>query len=253
MTPGTKTAVIVQARMASTRLPGKVLLPLGGTTVLDHVLSRCLSIPGADVVCCAIPDTADCDPIAEEAQRIGVQVSRGSEDDVLDRYYRAALAVNADVVLRITSDCPAVDPWVAGKVLALRDHEGADFACNNMPPSWPHGLDCEVVTFAWLERAAKEASKKFEREHVMPYIRNHADVTKVNLEGPGAHTVGHRWTLDNAADYEFFQALWTRLPAGLDGWSFETVLGIVETDPTLAAINAGQDRLEGLKKSMRES
>ena len=247
------TAVIVQARMASTRLPGKVLLPLGDTTVLDHVLTRCRAIPGADVVCCAIPETADCDALADQAVRLGAQVSRGSEDDVLERYYTAAVAMDADVILRVTSDCPALDPWVAGRVLALRIQENADYACNNLPPSWPHGLDCEAVTFAWLERAHGEADKKFEREHVTPYIRNHPDVTKVNLHGPGGATVAHRWTLDTPADYRFFQALWDRLPSGEEGWRFDAVLDIVEADPALAAINAGQDRLEGLKKSMRES
>lgn len=247
------TACIVQARMASTRLPGKVLLGLGETTVLDHALTRCLAIPGIDGVCCAVPDTPDCDPVAAEAERVGAQVFRGSEEDVLDRYYQAARLMGVDVVLRVTSDCPLLDPDVCARVLDLRESEGADFACNNMPPSWPHGLDCEVVTFAWLERAAREADQKFEREHVMPYVRNHPDVRKVNLEGPGPATAEHRWTLDNERDYAFFQALWPRLPAGRDGWSYAAVLEIVEADPELAAINAGQDRLEGLKKSMRES
>ena len=249
MTP----AVIVQARMASTRLPGKVLLPLGGATVLDHVLERCLAVPGADTVCCAIPDTSDCDPVASAAAMAGAQVFRGSEEDVLDRYYQAARQVGADVVLRVTSDCPLLDPWVCGDVLALRARESADFACNNMPASWPHGLDCEAVTFTWLERAASEAREKFEREHVMPYVRNHPDARKANLEGPGGTVVDHRWTIDNDADYAFFQTIWDRGPPGEAGWSYRTILSIIEADPALAEINAGQDRLEGLKKSMRES
>ncbi len=247
------TVCIVQARMASTRLPGKVLLPLGGTTILDHVLRRCLAIPGIDGVCCAIPDTDDCDPVAAEAVRVGADVYRGAEDDVLDRYYRAAKFMAAETVLRVTSDCPLIDPQVCADVVALRVRENADFACNNMPPSWPHGLDCEAISFAWLQRAAREATQKFEREHVMPYVRNHPDARKVGLDGPGAHTTGHRWTIDNDRDYEFFQALWPRLPEGRAGWGYETVLAIVEADPDLAAINAGQDRLEGLKKSMRET
>jgi len=246
------TVCIVQARMASTRLPGKVLLPLGDTTILDHVLTRCQAIAGVDDVCCAIPDTVDCDAVAAEAERVGASVFRGSEDDVLDRYYGAAQFMAADTILRVTSDCPALDPQVCADVLALRAETGADFATNNMPPSWPHGLDCEAVTMGWLVRAADEATQKFEREHVMPYVRNHPDAVKVSLEGPGEHTTAHRWTIDNDRDYAFFQALWPRLPEGRAGWSYKAVLDIVAADPDLAAINAGQDRLEGLKKSMRE-
>ncbi len=247
-------AVIVQARMASTRLPGKVLLPLGDRTVLDHVLTRCRAIAGADVVVCAIPDTDDCQPLAEAAQNLGAVVFKGSEDDVLMRYLGAAQRVDADVILRVTSDCPMIDPAVCARVLALVRDGGVDFACNNMPPSWPHGLDCEAVTTAWLGRAAREAEQRFEREHVMPWIRNHPDVVKANLVGPGGGVEHHRWTLDNERDLEFLRALWRRLPDdGPGSWSYAVPLAIVAAEPELAAINAGQDRLEGLKKSMQES
>ena len=142
---------------------------------------------------------------------------------------------------------------VCGQVLALRAREDADFATNNMPPSWPHGLDCEVVTFAWLERAACEANKKFEREHVMPFVRNHSEARKVNLECPGRRMDHLRWTLDNARDWAFFTALWPRLPDGPSTYEYDTPLAIVAADPSLTAINTGQDRLEGLTKSIRES
>ena len=122
-----RTAVIVQARMASTRLPGKVLLPLAGTTVLDHVLTRCAAIGNSDILVCAVPDTPDSDPVAEEAMRIGARtgalVFRGSESDVLDRYYRAARFADADIVLRVTSDCPLIDPAVCARVIDLLTDE----------------------------------------------------------------------------------------------------------------------------------
>ena len=247
-----KTVCIIQARMASTRLPGKVLLRLGSSTVLDHVLRRAQAVPGVSEVCCAIPDTADCEAIAAEAMRAGATVFRGSEGDVLDRYYQAARATNADIILRATSDCPLLDPDICGQVLALRAREDADFATNNMPPSWPHGLDCEVVTFAWLERAAQKAEKNFEREHVMPYVRNHSEARKVNLECPGERMDHLRWTLDNARDWAFFEALWPRLPYGPAAYGYETPLAVVAAHPSLTTINAGQDRFEGLKKSIRE-
>lgn len=244
------TAVIVQARMGSTRLPGKVMLDLAGKTVLAHVLERCAAIPGADLVCCATVAGPDGDPVAAEAARYGAAVFRGSEDDVLDRYHRAAKEHHAEIVLRVTSDCPLIDPAVCGEVLALRAREDADYACNNMPPSWPHGLDCEAFSFAWLERAASEARKPSEREHVSPFIRNHPDTRKANLPGPGGASVQHRWTLDTPADLDFLRALFARLPAGRESWDYRVPLALVEQDPALAAINAGQDRDAGLKKSL---
>ncbi|MDR3507960.1 MAG: glycosyltransferase family protein [Caulobacteraceae bacterium] len=243
-------ATIIQARISSTRLPGKVLMDLGGKTVLARVIERALAIPGSDVVVCAVPEGPQDDPVAEEAVRAGAVVTRGSRDDVLDRYWRAAQAVKADAVLRVTSDCPLIDPEVCGQVIALWKDTGADQACNNNPPTWPHGLDCEIVSFAWLDRAAREARKPSEREHVTPFIRNHPEARRVNLPGPGPRTIHHRWTLDHAEDLTFLRALWARLPEGPASWSWRVPFAIVEADPALAAINAGHDRLEGLKKSL---
>jgi spore coat polysaccharide biosynthesis protein SpsF len=244
-----RTGVIVQARIGSSRLPGKVLMRLGNKSVLAHVVERCRAISGIDVVCCAVPDGPPDDRVAEEARRSGAEVFRGSETDVLDRYYRAAAILRLDVILRVTADCPLLDPGVCGDVLSLRRAEGADYACNNLPPSWPHGLDCEAVTFGWLERAAREASQAYEREHVTPFIRNPA-AWRANLRMPGRGAEQHRWTLDNDRDLQFLRALVARMPAGRAAWSYAMPLAIVEADPLLPAINAGQDRWEGLKRSM---
>jgi spore coat polysaccharide biosynthesis protein SpsF (cytidylyltransferase family) len=230
-------AVIVQARMGSTRLRGKVLMEVGGATVLDHVLTRCRAIAGVDTVCCAIPDTADSDPVAAEARRVGAEVFRGSESDVLDRHTQAARALRADIVMRITSDCPLIDPAVCAEVLALRASARADYACNNMPPSWPHGLDCEALTFAWLERAAREATKPHDREHVTPFVHSHAESRKVNLSCPVAGVARHRWTLDTPADLAFMRALFPRLPAGPAGYGWRVPLGLIEAEPTLAHVD----------------
>lgn len=247
-----RTVVIVQARMGSSRLPGKVIMDLAGRSVLSHVFERCAAIPGADAVCCATVEGPDGEAVAEEAARCGTAVFRGSEQDVLDRYYQAARMMKATTVMRVTSDCPVVDPAVCGAVLDLLDSTPADYAANNTPPSWPHGLDCEAFSFAWLERAAKEARKPSEREHVTPFIRNHPEARRANLAGPGGGREKHRWTLDTQADLDFLRALFARLPAGPAGWDHRVPLAIVEADPALAAINAGQDRHEGLKKSLAE-
>lgn len=247
-----RVAIIIQARMGSTRLPGKVLLDLGGCSVLRRVIERAKAVRGADMVVCAVPDDTDDDPVAREAERAGAVVTRGSQADVLDRYYRAALAVQADAVMRITSDCPLIDPEICDDLISLWRRSGADYGCINDPPTWPHGLECEIFSFEWLDMAAREARRPSEREHVSPFIRNHPDARKVNLPGPGPETVRHRWTLDHSDDLAFLRTLWPRLPEGPEGWSWRRTLAIVEADPALAALNAGHDRLEGLNKSLAE-
>ncbi len=232
---------IVQARMGSTRLPGKVLLELAGRTVLSHVLERCQAVPGIDSVCCASPEGTDCDPVAAEAERCGVVVFRGSEEDVLDRYYRAAEALQADFVLRVTSDCPLIDPVVCGLVLDEVTEDRADFATNNIPPTWPHGLDCEAFTFTLLERAAGEAELPEEREHVSPFMRRVTDVRRANVSTEGNDMSHHRWILDTPQDYAFLQALFANLPQGSKSRDYHIPLALVEADSALAAINAGHE------------
>ena len=246
----TVTGIVVQARAGSSRLPGKVLMPLAGRTVLAHVIERCLATGGVDVVCCAVPAGDADDAVAREAARCGAMVFRGSEADVLDRYWRAARAFDMDVVMRVTADCPLIDPKVCAAVLRLRAEADADYACNNMPPSWPHGLDCEAITFAWLRRSAREATEPYEREHVTQYVRRHPEARKVNLPMPGGVAAEHRWTLDNERDFRFLETLCARLPAGRRAWNWAAPLAIVGADPALYAINAGQDRYEGLNRSM---
>ena len=242
--------VISQARLGSTRLPGKVLMNLAEQTVLRHVVERCAAIPGIDAVCCAVPDLAQDDPVAQEALKCGALVSRGPELDVLARYAIAARETGATIVMRITSDCPVIDPAVAGEVLRLVTEGGADYACNNLPPSFPHGLDCEAFRADWLLRADAEAVLPSEREHVTPWLRNHPTLRRSVLQGPGAGTTHHRWTLDTPDDLDFLRALFARLPAGPAGWDYRVPLAIAEADPALVAINAGHDRDAGLKKSL---
>jgi len=232
-----KAVCIVQARTASTRLPGKVLLELAGRTVLSRVLERCQAIPGIDMVCCATPEGADCDPVVAEAQRCGVEIFRGSEKDVLDRYYGAAKEQGADFVLRVTSDCPLIDPELCGRVLAEVTSGRADFAVNNVPATWPHGLDCEAFTFALLERAARESQIYAEREHVGLFMRHASGVRHANVAAEKEGIGHHRWTLDTPQDYAFFDALFPRLPEGPEGWSYSVPLALVDADPELAAIN----------------
>jgi spore coat polysaccharide biosynthesis protein SpsF len=231
------TAIIVQARMGSTRLPGKVLMPLAGHTVLEEVLHRCRAIPGADTVVCAIPDDPADDALIAPATRAGAVVTRGSASDVLSRYRRAADAVGADIVMRVTSDCPLIDPALCGEVLALRAARGVDYAANNMPPGFPHGLDCEAFTAAALRRADDEARDPYAREHVTPWLRTHPTVTRAALPGPGGAVLDQRWTLDFPEDYAFFQAVFAKLPQNC-GW--RDAVEMLDAHPEITTINAGR-------------
>jgi len=233
-------AVIVQARMGSSRLPGKVLMPLGRKPALAVVLERCARIPGIDVVVCAVPDEPASEPLAAVAQSCGAVLFRGSEHDVLARYAGAAQAVDAAIVMRVTSDCPLIDPALCGAVLALVERMGADYACNNMPPLWPHGLDCEAFRVDHLIGAAREAVLPGDREHVTPWLRRNAALRKINLDGPGGGLERHRWTLDHAEDYAFFRALWTAMGERTGQTALSDILGFLADHPEIAAINRGR-------------
>lgn len=233
----TITAIIVQARMTSTRLPRKVLLPLAGQTVLWHVLTRCAAIASADVVCCAIPDGAANAPIVDEAARAGAIVSRGSETDVLARYADAASAVGADIIMRVTSDCPVIDPRICDTVLHARATAAAGYACNNLPRRWPHGLDCEAFTRAALDRANATATAPQDREHVTPWLRRDPSVSRVHVAGPDAALANHRWTLDRPDDYRFFEALFAHLPSPPHIASTDEILTVVTRHPEISALN----------------
>lgn len=232
------TVVIIQARMDSTRLPGKVMLKLAGRTVLSHVFERCSAIRGVDTVCFAIPESISSDPVANEAIRLGARVSRGSELDVLERYNYAAEQLRADTVMRVTSDCPVVDPVVCQQVLEIFNKGACEFATNNAVQSWPHGLDCEVFSAKLLKEAALKSTDPYEREHVTPWMRNNnPDVVVANLPFPQGNSYVNRWTLDTPEDYKFLCQLFERMPDGPKAFDYRVPLAIVEADPSLSAIN----------------
>jgi spore coat polysaccharide biosynthesis protein SpsF len=231
------TAIIVQARMGSSRMPGKVIQDLAGRPVLDHVLRRCASIPGADVVVCAIPSPAENDVLETIALKSGALTCRGSELDVLARYLGAAQSVQAEVVMRVTSDCPLIDPDVCGSVLALRKEQNAAYATNNMPPTFPHGLDCEAMTLDALRKAYETAKEASDREHVTPWLRRASEIRRVNLASDDAALARHRWTLDYPEDLAFLRAIFANLPESSRG-GMADVLALLGRQPSLGQINA---------------
>ncbi len=235
-----KTAIIVQARLGSTRLPGKVLKPLGNGTVLSEVLRRCAAVPGVDVVVCAIPENAEDDPLVPAVESAGATVVRGSSDDVLGRYARAADTVGADIVMRVTSDCPLIDPGLCGALLAVRAAAGTDYAANNLTVSFPHGLDCEAFTADALHRAAKSATAAYDREHVTPWLRRDPSISRASVSVNEEGLLDRRWTLDFEEDYSFFTALFAQLPKAPAIPDWREVLNCLDAHPEIARINAAR-------------
>jgi spore coat polysaccharide biosynthesis protein SpsF len=232
----------VQARLGSSRLPGKVLKPLAGGTVLAEVLRRCRAIRGVDVVVCAVPEGETDRPVVDEARRCGALVTLGCEMDVLDRHLKAARAVSADVVVRVTSDCPLIDPAVCSAILELRAKKNADYACNNLPPSFPHGLDCEVFTRDALETAWLEGLTPEDREHVTPWMRRSPKIRRAALVDPRGNFGHHRWTLDFPEDYKLLQAIFSLLAPAPDIRAWKEVATLLEGQPEILAINSHRNQ-----------
>ena len=247
-------AVIVQARYGSSRLPGKILNPLGSKTALARVLDRCARIMAADTVIAAVPDGAENEPVAEAVKAAGYAVARGPEDDVLTRYANAARAVEADTVMRATSDCPFLDPKLCDQVIAVWRETGADYVSNTSPPLFPHGLDCEVFSADLLFDAEAKATEPAAREHVTPWIRGQAHLTLGNLTGPGDGVERLRWTLDYPEDLEFCQAVYAHLgedKAAVIGWA--ELAEVCSQHPELAQINAKRHDTLRLARGTRAS
>ena len=237
-----KTVAIIQARMGSNRLPGKVLADLAGRPVLGWVVRAARAIPGVDAVWVATSTARGDDSIAGWCEANQVPLCRGSEDDVLARYAQAVEASGAEVVVRITADCPFLDPLVAGEAVRLRHMTGADYVSNIDPQTWPDGMDCEVLTARALLAAAAEARLPSEREHVTPFVRNHRERFKwETLVAPLPGLISERWTLDTPGDLEFLREVAKRLPAGQVP-SYLHILAVTEREPHLRAINRGEIR-----------
>jgi spore coat polysaccharide biosynthesis protein SpsF len=232
-----RTVAIIQARVGATRLPSKVLLDLGGRPMLERVVRRASRAKSVDAVVVATTDLERDAPVAALAASLGVGVFRGSEDDVLDRYHGAAEASGADVVVRITADCPFVDPEVIDLVVGRFVAEHPDFAANTLERTFPHGLDVEVVSRSALDAAWREAKEPYLRAHVMPFVYQHPERFKlVNVACDGSFAE-MRWTVDTPEDLELARAIYERF-GGDDRFSWRQIVDLVRREPALGQINA---------------
>jgi spore coat polysaccharide biosynthesis protein SpsF len=227
---------IIQAHMGSTRLPGKVLLDLGGRTMLARVIRRAQRSKLIDEVTVACSTESSDDAIVAECAKLGVRVHRGSDSDVLDRYHGATVAFQPEAIVRITSDCPLIEPEVSDKVIARFIESGADYASNTIDRSYPRGLDTEVCKRVCLDRAWSEATEPYQRVHVTPYLYQNPELFKI-VQVRGETDLNElRWTVDTPEDYEFISRIFAHFD-GQDDFTWHDVLAMLKLNPGLDEIN----------------
>lgn len=237
--------------MGSTRLPGKILLDMEGKTVLERVVERTRLAMSIARVIVAIPDDGSNDELAQFCKEKNIEFFRGSEADVLDRYYQTAKSVGAAHIARITSDCPLVDPKVIDLVADEYFKSGCDYiSTGRVVSSYPDGLDTEIFSLAALERAWKEAKLPSEREHVTPYIWNHPELFKVETVNYERNLSELRWTVDEPRDLEFVRRVYQALGGKM--FFMDDILRLLEEHPKIGMINSDIVRNSGYYKSLKE-
>ena len=233
--------MIVQARMASTRLPGKVLKPVLGKPLLTYQVERLQRVKQADAIVLATT-TNDADQVLVDfAQAHELACYRGSEEDVLSRYHGAAEEAGADVVTRITSDCPLIDPAVIDKVIATftQSQPNCDYASNTLRRTYPRGMDCEVFSRKALGIAHADAVESVDREHVTPFIYRHPDRFALRHVEYASDCGDHRWTVDTIEDFALVSRMLEQLYPGHPNFTLEDCLDLLAEHPDWAQINAG--------------
>lgn len=245
-----KVVAIVQARMSSSRLPSKVLLPLAGKPVLAHVIERLRSCKSLDDIVLATTIESEDDVIEQWCNTSCVNCFRGSLNDVLGRYYQAATYYKADVIVRITADCPLIDSMIVDEV--VEGFLAGNFDAYSLAGEFPDGLDCQVFSHSAIKQAWLEAKLPSEREHVGPYIeKTHPEQFKIGSLEKFSGLSHHRWTLDEPRDYEFLQVVFARLYKEDVLFRTSEVLALMEREPDLMQINSGIIRNEGYLKSLK--
>jgi spore coat polysaccharide biosynthesis protein SpsF len=243
---------IIQARTSSTRLPGKVLKIIEGKTVLEHVINRVRAAKNLDDVIVATTVKKEDLKIVKLCSYLGISVFCGSEEDVLDRYYQAARAFKANHIIRITADCPLIDPMVIDKVIELYFKKNADYATNTLPETFPDGLDNSIFSFETLSVAWKNAKLSSEREHVTPYIRKNPNIFKIVNLKCNIDLKDKRWTIDEPEDLKFIKIIYKNLYYEDSLFGMEAILNYLKENPEIEKINKNIIRNEGYFKSLNE-
>lgn len=229
---------ILQARMSSTRLPGKVLKPLAGKPMLQRQLERIGRARLVDTIVVATSAEASDEPIAALCAGLGVACYRGPLADVLGRFIGAAEAFGPPKhIVRLTGDCPLTDPLIVDAAIALHLANGVDYTSNGVQRTYPDGLDVEVITYAALARVAREATDPFEREHVTPRLYRRTDLFSQQALVYPVDLAELRWTVDTAKDFDFAERVFLELLPVNPHFGWRELLALVERRPEIAAIN----------------
>ena len=249
-----KTLALLQARMSSTRLPGKVLLPLLGEPMLFRQierLKRCQEIDQLMIVTSTDPSD---DALVSACKTHGISFFRGSLDDVLDRYYQAALSLSPTLVVRLTGDCPLIDPTLVDDLIRFHKNGNYEYSSNSLEPSLPDGLDAEVMNFACLKTAWEKAQLKSEREHVTPYLYKNYKTEPLFKVGILRHTPDLsklRWTVDEPQDFELVTKIYEELYPKNPSFLTDDVLQFLNSRPEFNLLNSDITRNEGYLKSLK--
>ncbi len=238
-----KTVVIVQARMGSTRLPNKVMKRIGGRPMIELLLNRLSHAEQVDEIIVATSVAEGNKPLVKQVSSMGYRCYCGDENDVLDRYFQAAKEVQADVVVRVTGDCPLIDPALVDQAIAAFKEAGVDYLSNTSPPTYPDGLDVEVFSFAALQSSALEAEMAFDREHVTPYMRTSGHFKLASMQH-GKDLSALRWTVDEQADLEVVSAVFAHFAPDIY-FTWARVRELQSSQPELFSLNQKLIRNEG--------
>ena len=246
-----KVTAIIQARMTSTRLPGKVLMEVMGRPLLSYQIERLRFSKRIDEIIIATTTNKEDDRIAKLAHKEGIKFYRGSEDDVLDRYYQAAKKYGAEHIMRLTGDCPLIDPVICDLVIDSYLKSGVDFV--HTGPTFAEGLDCEVFSFECLKLAWHGAKLRSEREHCTMYFHNHPEkITKTTIEN-STDDSKYRFTVDEPEDVLVVKAIFESLYQNREGhFGSSEIKGLLDFNPDIFNLNKGIMRNEGLAKSLKE-
>lgn len=240
---------ILQARVSSTRLPGKVLKPILGRPMLVRQLERVKRSKLIDKLIVATSTDLSDSPIFDLCNKDEVACFRGNLDDVLDRFFNAAKPYKPDNILRLTGDCPLADPVLIDEVISYHLNGGYDYSSNTLEPTFPDGLDIEVFKYKCLEQAWKEAVLPSQREHVTPFIYQHPDRFKIGNFKNMLDLSGLRWTVDEPADFELISLIYNSLYTKNPKFTTSDILAFLDSHPDLKAMNTHHERNEGVKKS----
>jgi len=245
----TKITAIIQARMTSTRLPGKVLMEVMGRPLLSYQLERLRVSREIDEIIVATTTNEEDDPIVMLAQKEGLASFRGSEEDVLDRYYQAANLYGVQHIMRLTADCPLIQPDICDVIAREYFDTNADYTFTG--PSFAEGLSCEMIRFRALERAWKEARRKSEREHVTLYIRNHPEKFRSLTVEHDSDQSRYRITVDEREDFLVVRAILEHLYRKSHCFTMNEIKPFLDTHPEVYSLNAHIVRNQGLLKSLQ--